>query len=284
MTQQHQSQIVVPIDFSPHSGAAVQWASFWQQHTGAQVTVVHCRQFEAPPAFTLDQVETLARQAKRSEGQYQQEVADFLQQQLGHPVAWDIRVSEGDPVQLILEHCDCADLVIMGTHGRRGVQRWMLGSVAEGMIHAAQVPVLVVRHVATHIPQPPRIQRVLTPVTYTTRDLATVRAAADIAALFDAELYTLHVVEPHIPHGEHEALPDTINNIVIRPLERSGKPAEEILATAREMAADLLVVANAPKRLLEIDILPPTLTQVLQYGTVPVLELPKVVAAEGGQP
>ena len=54
MTQtQH---IIVPVDFSPHSGAAVRWAAYWQQHTGAKVTVLHTRQFDAPPSFTLDQL------------------------------------------------------------------------------------------------------------------------------------------------------------------------------------------------------------------------------------
>jgi len=43
------------------------------------------------------------------------------------------------------EECD-ADIIVMGTHGRRGASRFMLGSVAESLVRASQRPVLLVRH------------------------------------------------------------------------------------------------------------------------------------------
>ncbi|MFO8149514.1 MAG: universal stress protein [Trueperaceae bacterium] len=56
-----------------------------------------------------------------------------------------VRVDNRAPVQAILEAEDEHDLVIMGTHGRRGFNRWMFGSVAEGALRRAKRPFLLIR-------------------------------------------------------------------------------------------------------------------------------------------
>ena len=55
-------------------------------------------------------------------------------------------VRQGDPVEMILEYVDEADvdLIVMGTHGRRGLARHLLGSVTERVLRRATVPVLTV--------------------------------------------------------------------------------------------------------------------------------------------
>jgi nucleotide-binding universal stress UspA family protein len=59
----------------------------------------------------------------------------------------EIRVDAGDPTEAILHAADSAHvgLIAMSTHGRGGIGRWLLGSVAEAVIHAATVPVLAIR-------------------------------------------------------------------------------------------------------------------------------------------
>lgn len=56
-----------------------------------------------------------------------------------------LRVDNRAPVQAILEAEEEHDLVIMGTHGRRGFNRWMFGSVAEGALRRAKRPFLLIR-------------------------------------------------------------------------------------------------------------------------------------------
>jgi hypothetical protein len=53
-------------------------------------------------------------------------------------------VVEQPAAEAILDATSAADLVVMGTHGRRGPKRWWLGSVAERVVRLAEVPVLVV--------------------------------------------------------------------------------------------------------------------------------------------
>jgi nucleotide-binding universal stress UspA family protein len=59
--------------------------------------------------------------------------------------ATGLRVDNRAPVQAILEAEGDHDLVIMGTHGRRGFNRWMFGSVAEGALRRAKRPFLLIR-------------------------------------------------------------------------------------------------------------------------------------------
>jgi nucleotide-binding universal stress UspA family protein len=56
-----------------------------------------------------------------------------------------VRVDNRAPVQAIVEHESDHDLVVMGTHGRRGFNRWMFGSVAEGALRRATRPFLLIR-------------------------------------------------------------------------------------------------------------------------------------------
>jgi universal stress protein A len=69
----------------------------------------------------------------------------------------------GDPVETLLQTCVDydADLLVVGTHGRKGLDRWLLGSVAESLIRKARCPVLIARDKdyagmsKTELPAPP---------------------------------------------------------------------------------------------------------------------------------
>ncbi len=63
---------------------------------------------------------------------------------------WDVEVATGNPADAIVRVATerGADLIVMGTHGRTGLQHVLLGSVAEKVVRMARCPVLTVRHVA----------------------------------------------------------------------------------------------------------------------------------------
>lgn len=75
-------------------------------------------------------------------------VLDGLREQVGDDVSVETMIADGPPHRAILEYVDRADvdLVVMGTHGRTGLQHALLGSVAERVVRLADVPVLTVRH------------------------------------------------------------------------------------------------------------------------------------------
>ena len=79
----------------------------------------------------------------------------------------------------------------MGTHGRRGLNGWMLGSVAKRALRESSVPVVTVRSARRE-----RIQRVLCPVHDTELSRRALMLAAGVSACFEASLTVLHVIEP----------------------------------------------------------------------------------------
>lgn len=133
--------IMHPTDFSEHSDLAFHLAVSMARDYGARVVVVHVT---APPA------------AYYGEGVFPVMPAgepDRLRDQLGRLVAQEPKVLTehfllvGDAATEILEkaeevHCD---LIVMGTHGRSGLDRLLMGSVAEQVVRKAPCPVLTVK-------------------------------------------------------------------------------------------------------------------------------------------
>ena len=74
---------------------------------------------------------------------------DQIQKKVGNSFSGDMKtkVLEGIVVDSILDYADFhgIDLIIMATHGRSGIGRWVFGSVAERVLHAATMPVFIVR-------------------------------------------------------------------------------------------------------------------------------------------
>jgi nucleotide-binding universal stress UspA family protein len=137
------STILVPVDFGTASAQAVAVAAALAARLGARLRVLHAEVIETPPYFTREQLKTIERERKAARAQAAQFVADFARKNGATTV--DVEITEGSPTASIVEAARGADLVVMGTHGRRGPSRWWMGSVAERVVHDSGTPVLVVR-------------------------------------------------------------------------------------------------------------------------------------------
>jgi nucleotide-binding universal stress UspA family protein len=143
-------RILLPIDFSPGSQAAVDLGLQIGRALGAAVTVLHA--YVAPNAL-------VALVPGASVETDQQHERDMLARQL-ETIAAELRASGvtethtmlvvGPPKQTIVEQARAGhfDLVVMGTHGRTGLSRLLLGSVAEHVVRHAECPVATV-----HLPR-----------------------------------------------------------------------------------------------------------------------------------
>jgi nucleotide-binding universal stress UspA family protein len=143
-------RILVAVDFGEPSSAAVRLAGELARRFDARLTAVHAETFEAPPYFTSGQVRTIERQrrsARREAGRYLETHASKL---AGQPVTSVI--ADGPAAAGILGAARGHDLLVMGTHGRRGPARWWAGSVAERVVRDARAPVLVVRTAGPSLP------------------------------------------------------------------------------------------------------------------------------------
>ncbi len=89
------------------------------------------------------------------------------------------------------------DLIVMGTHGRRGLEHLFLGSVAEEVIRTASCPVMTVREQKEAIPVED-ITDILVPVDFSEHSKIAVTHALEVAAAYKAKLQLLHVVEESV--------------------------------------------------------------------------------------
>jgi nucleotide-binding universal stress UspA family protein len=136
--------ILYPTDFSPRSEYAFQLASALARDYSARLIVVHVVQ---PPAVAYGEM-FIDLPSETFEG-----IKDRAQEalrQLPTPapqVTVETRVVEGDPATQIVQLAQDArcDLIVMGTHGRTGLGRLLMGSVAEQVLRKAPCPVLTVK-------------------------------------------------------------------------------------------------------------------------------------------
>lgn len=137
--------ILVPIDFSEPSEKAATAACALAQKTGATVHLLHAYVIPVESvglALTVSQqyVEQFVSESKE---QLQQLAAKLCPGASMGPFL----VESGDPREVITEEAKKlhAELIVMGTHGRRGITRALIGSVAESVVRTAPCSVLVVR-------------------------------------------------------------------------------------------------------------------------------------------
>jgi nucleotide-binding universal stress UspA family protein len=109
-------------------------------------------------------------------------------------VRWQPLVVERAPVDAILDTTSTlgADLIVMGTHGRSGFSRLMLGSVTERVLRQTRVPLLTTRGRDAATPEP---RRILVPTDLSAASGRAFELALTEAATFDSEITLLHVVE-----------------------------------------------------------------------------------------
>jgi nucleotide-binding universal stress UspA family protein len=150
------------------------------------------------------------------------------------------------------------DLIVLGTHGRSGLGRFVLGSSAEQILRKSPVPVMVVGPVHGRIPSEGHFHRVVFPSDFTPQSQAAAQYAVSVAQENQAALTLLHVIAKDAKerrtstsnlsiaealHRLHEIVPQGAD-LHCRPetVVEHGEPAARILDTAKEKKADLIVL------------------------------------------
>jgi nucleotide-binding universal stress UspA family protein len=134
-----------PVDGSDTSNKAVQEAAKLAKEQGAQLQLVHI--IEPIPHLDGEAFGDFGKVVQR-ESQKLVDEAVAHARKAGADVAGQVVDSAGRRVaSVIVEEAQKAgaDLIVMGTHGHRGLEHLMLGSVAEGVVRRASVPVLLIR-------------------------------------------------------------------------------------------------------------------------------------------
>jgi nucleotide-binding universal stress UspA family protein len=299
--------ILCPIDFSDFSRRAFDHAlaiANWYEST---VTLLHVATAApvvayAPGSATLPSAvltpadrETLLASMKR-----------FAQSEAGTSGSIEFAIAEGHTANEILATAKAlpADLIVLGTHGRSGFERLVLGSVTEKVLRKAARPVLSVpRAVPDVVPAPPVLfKRILCAVDFSDCSMHALNYAMSLAQEADAHLTVTHVIEfpPEVPREVHEnvlagprnlreyvalaenysraRLSDAIPKAVrayctVDTVLATGKPHREILRVAAEQKSDLIVLGLHGRGAADLMFFGSTTQHVVRQAACPVLTL-----------
>jgi nucleotide-binding universal stress UspA family protein len=142
----------------------------------------------------LHLVFVIRKDADASEDDDAREYLATITQQVGYEAKSHVQF--GTPADEIIETGDALEdpLIVMTTHGRTGIGRWIYGSVADKVVHASSAPVLLLRSGAGRLTGE-SIQRIMAPVDGSAYSEAALNFAKSMSTIFDAELHVVRVAE-----------------------------------------------------------------------------------------
>jgi len=209
-----------------------------------------------------------------------------------------LSAQDGDPARTIVDQAlaTAADLVVMGTHGRSGFERLIIGSVAENVVRKAPCPVLLVPpHLTAAVPPDVTFKHVLCAMDFSPSALLSLGFALDLARQADGVVTVLHAIEwlveeePreythfNVPEYRRYLIQNTQERVRRLVAEESqtwsaiedrvvvGRAYREILRVAAESGTDLIVMGAQGRGALGLALFGSTTQQVVRAATCPVL-------------
>lgn len=138
-------KILVPLDGSPLAEAALPHAEAIARSEGAEIVLLRIPNVPAAEFFSREpSIAARIQEAEKAEavGYVNSKLSELKEQNI-KAVAVTQMGSIPDTILAVSEDTH-ADMIVMSTHGRAGVQRWLIGSVADRVVHLAHIPVMLI--------------------------------------------------------------------------------------------------------------------------------------------
>ncbi len=289
------THVLCPVDFSESSAMALGCGLSIAEHYQAHSCALHIVELWRIPTVLHALTSAVAEHREKLmeiAGQYLQE---FVQSRSSAPSGVTRKVSEGVAPDSILDVAreQGADLIVMGAHGRRGLDRLMVGSVAERVIRNANCPVLIVRAdplggTTSNAPVGSvDLKTILFSTDFSESSLAALGYAISLAEKYEATLTLIHVVSQKAARRSREKAaedaeqklghlvpPGRLGKDRVRLVVRTGKSYMHIIQLAKEIGADLAVMAVRGNHSTDLTVFGSTTHRVIQLGPCPVLVIP----------
>jgi nucleotide-binding universal stress UspA family protein len=291
-------KVLVPVDFSPPSTQAINHAISLARKFHAKLFLLHV--IEPSSALLV----AFPNEGKKLERQRHEQAERMLSALVASEdqdnLDLEIIVKSGEierEISSAIREAE-ADLVVMGTHGRRLLGRWLIGSVAQHMLRKMSVPVLTVCHVSRLL----SFKRILFATDLSETSTEGFRFALDLASMTGSDLIVAHVIDkrPQVTYETPEvaavfdeeqkrsleATRATFTelesegkrlNVRIEVVLSEGVAAEALPRIADENMVDLMVIPVRKMGRLERALLGSTAEPVIREAHVPVLSIPIAV-------
>jgi nucleotide-binding universal stress UspA family protein len=142
-------RILFPTDFSECSSAALDCASYLASATGARLYILYVDELKDVSVPAIPPVEGGYFYAAAWDDERREELQKMLTKTVPSVanIAYEHRLLTGSPTAQILQFAEqeSIDLIVMGSHGRTGFSKLVMGSVAQAVMRGAKCPVLIVK-------------------------------------------------------------------------------------------------------------------------------------------
>lgn len=291
------TRVLCPIDFSVPSIYAYDHAISVARHYSATLVAAHIVETWKYPcvefATSATQYEEFFRELEDSE---KTRLEEFVRNRTPVDVVPQCVIQEGTAPAAILAVAErlCTDLIVIGTHGLHGLDRWVMGSVTEKVLRKARCPVLAVHGPSAHdagssgAHYPIELREVLLCTDFSVYAQKACEYALSIAEEYDANLTLLHVLEEKFQSsrcGSAERSQELLRKLIPEELRnagriscsvRAGTPYQVIHELGREMRPDLIVMGVHGRNRFHDAVFGSTTYRVLQLADCPVLAVHSV--------
>ena len=285
--------ILCPVDFSDFSVNAYEYALSLAWRYKATLFLQHVL-YPLSESFAAYGSETdgCQKACQRLRADAEEKLQQFAKRHATNKIRPQCFVQDGSVTDLILSLAKtrAVNLIVMGTHGLRGIDRLMVGSVTHRVLRRAPCPVLAVRKPAHHLtssahdPEPVHLRKMLLCADFSDHAHRASEYAVSMAKEYGAELMLLHVLED-VPRSadleiaiekvakqlKESIAPETREGCTVKVIVRIGKAYQQIIQLALEAQADLVIMGVRGRGALDTAIFGSTTQRVIQLGSCPVL-------------
>ena len=242
-------KILFPTDFTNESLAGLSVAGEMAVHHGAELHLVHGRVLHQ-----IDKENEVAHRFEANMALVHERLESWFGEDSPAVIAREIRGVSAADVVMDYGKMIGVDLIVMSTHGRRGLSRFFLGSVAEEVLRRSSIPVLTVR-ASDEGPTPKGFRKILAPVDFSKESVNALNTAKVLAGLYNAEIYVVHVVEQGVVPSIYAMDRHPIEHLLPDLKAKSEAGIEDLLREARLVSAAVRVldgvVVNEIDKLVE---------------------------------
>jgi nucleotide-binding universal stress UspA family protein len=287
-------RILCPIDFSDASAEAYRYAQSIACRYSAKLILQHVVElWQHPSCYYQTELEYYEQFRETLVNNAQDQLRQFADLSDGIQPECIVEESMAPDAILCAARSRAINLIIMGTHGRRGFDHLMLGSVTERVLRHAPCPVLAVarsrpdQSARNPAAKPIDVQRILCCVDFSPHSQRALQHAVSVAGAYGAQLTILHVLENNSDSAEivketdaamdklqRWVAPSTLDPASVHVEVRLGKPYREILDLAAETQSDLIVTGVRGRNSLDLAVFGSTTYRVIQLHPGPVLTVP----------
>jgi nucleotide-binding universal stress UspA family protein len=290
-------KILFPTDFSRCSEQALAHAVFLAEKYNSEIHVLHViTQYADQPAAVVKEIKETEVSIRKFEIVAEKKLNKLIGSQKNKGLKIIKHCMRGiSAATTILDYSvdKNIQLIVMGTHGRRGIEHFLLGSTAEEVVRMAHCPVFTIREMKRLKPVK-KVNNILVPIDFSEYSRKALVYASEIAKSYDARLQVLHVIEETMHPalsmwGDlsiYDLVPDIINEcrnrtekmlkevvpakIKFNIYVQVGHTASDIIEFSKENSTNLIVIATHGLTGLEHMLLGSITEKVVRMAPCPV--------------